>query len=230
VSLNEAVQNAKDEVVTTHWRGRYSQKRIAATVLVLVILQLPFGDLVPGSGIAPQIAREALFWVMTLLLLVYILFIEKRSLSSIGLRRPTWKSFVFGLAAALIMVGGAAVIYLAVFPALGLSPNEAGLRAVQTTPLWFQALVVVRAPIFEEIYYRGFMIGRLTEMTGVRWLAALISLMAFTFAHLSYWGWTTLIVVAFQGAILTMLYVLRRDLGANILAHFVLDATSFLLG
>jgi membrane protease YdiL (CAAX protease family) len=228
VPFNDEVQNAKDEVVTTQSRGRYSPARIAATLLVLVILQLPFGNLVPGNGIASQMGREGLFWLMTLLLVAYILFIEKRPLSSIGLTRPAWKSFVFGLAAAVIMFGGAAAIYLVVFPALGLKPNQAGLGAIQSTPFWFQALVVLRAPIFEEIYYRGFMIERLTEMTGLRWLAALISLTAFTFAHLSYWGWTTLIVVAFQGAILTILYLLRRDLSANMLAHFLVDAAAFL--
>jgi membrane protease YdiL (CAAX protease family) len=88
----------------------------------------------------------------------------------------------------------------------------------------------LRAAVFEEIYYRGFMIERLAEITRLRWLAALISLTSFTFAHVSGWGWAHLMVAAFGGAILTGLYLLRRDLASNMVAHFLTDGVGFLLG
>jgi membrane protease YdiL (CAAX protease family) len=100
---------------------------------------------------------------------------------------------------------------------------------VKSTPLWFQLLLVTRAAVFEETFYRGFAIERLTQITGRRWLAALISVLAFTFAHLEYWGWAHLIVAAFGGIALTGLYLLRRDLSANMIAHFLTDASGFLL-
>ena len=87
---------------------------------------------------------------------------------------------------------------------------------------------MARAVVYEEIFYRGFAIERLTELTRLRWLAELISFTAFTFAHLSYWGWAHLMVAAFGGAVLTALYLLRRDLSANILAHFLTDGVGFL--
>jgi len=35
--------------------------------------------------------------------------------------------------------------------------------------------LILRAAVFEEIFYRGFVIERLTEFAGHRWLAALMS-------------------------------------------------------
>jgi len=45
-----------------------------------------------------------------------------------------------------------------------------------------------------------------------------------------YWGWTHLIVAGYGGLVLTALYLLRRDLAANMLAHWLTDAVGFLLG
>ena len=194
-------------------------------IALMVVFQLPLaGHLVPGHSLAAQTGREAVYWVLSALLVGYILLVERRPLSSVGLRAPSWKSWAFGFAAAAIMVAGMACIYLVVFPALGLSANEGGLVALQATPIWFRAGVILRAAWFEELFFRGFMIERLTEITGVRSVAALISLLAFTFAHLSYWGWAHLLVAGFGGAILTGLYVLRRDLSCNMIAHLLTDA------
>jgi membrane protease YdiL (CAAX protease family) len=211
-------------------KRHHSRARIVITILVLIIFQLPLGYLVPGKGFATQVGQEGVFWALTFILVAFILFIEHRPISSIGLKRPTWKGLAFGLAGAIVMVAGFVLIYMVVFPALGLSMNEAQISAVKSTPLWFRILLVVRASVFEEIYYRGFAIERLTEITGFRWLASLISVAAFTFAHLSYWGWGHLIVAAFGGAVLTGLYLFRRDLGANMVAHFVTDGVGFLVG
>ena len=72
-------------------------------------------------------------------------------------------------------------------------------------------------------------IERITELAGKRWLAALISLLLFTAAHLSYWGWAHPLVAAFGGLVLIVLYSLR-DLGAAMLALWLTDAVGFPLG
>lgn len=129
------------------------------------------------------------------------------------------------------MVGGMASIYLVIFPALGLSPNEAGTAAVKALPFWFRVCIIVRAAVFEEMFFRGFMIERLTEITcGRRLSAAAISCALFTWLHLGYWGWAHLMVAGFGGVVLTALYLWRRDLTANIIAHLLTDAVGFLLG
>jgi membrane protease YdiL (CAAX protease family) len=121
-----------------------------------------------------------------------------------------------------------AFIYLVVFPAFNLS-DASQFDAVLSPPLWFLASLVLRAAIFEEIFFRGFMIERLSEIARSRWLAAALSLAAFTLAHLGGWGWAHLIVAGFGGFVLTVLYLWRRDLVANMIAHLVTNTVGFLL-
>ncbi len=227
----KAITQASSEVAGEDQGPHGSCLRQAVTILVLIIFQLPLaGYLAPGEGLSAQVRREGIYWVLTFFLLAYVRVAERRSLSSIGLKQPTSKSVGFGLAGALVLVAGFALIYMIIFPALGLPVNESQMAAVKSMPLWFRFLLVVRAAVFEEIYYRGFAIERLTEFTGLRWLASAISLTAFTFAHLAYWGWAHLIVAAFGGAVLTVLYICRRDLACNMLAHLITDSVGFLLG
>jgi membrane protease YdiL (CAAX protease family) len=67
------------------------------------------------------------------------------------------------------------------------------------------------------------------ELTGSRTTAALVSWAAFTIAHLGGWGWTQLIVAGYGGILLTLLYLWRRNLWANILAHWIADGAGFLM-
>lgn len=211
-------------------RTSWASTKTIATLVMLVFLDLPIGGwLFPGDSFSQQIGREGIFWALTVILLGYVLFIEHRPLSSIGLRRPTWKGVAVGLLVAILLLLGAALIVTVLFPLLGLQMNEKGMKALTSAPIWFLILVLARAAVFEEIYYRGFAIERLSEITRLRWFAAVASLAAFTFAHLTYWGWTHLILVAFAGGALTGLYLVRRDLTANITSHFVFDVCGLLL-
>lgn len=204
---------------------------ICMTILILIVFQLPMGRyLAPGDTFSARVKGEVIFWVLTAGLVLYVHFIEREPMSSIGLVRPGWKTILFGVVGAVVMVAGMALIYMVVFPALGLSTSESTMNEIMSMPLWFRVLLVVRAAVFEEIYYRGFMIERLTILTRRRWIAAFISLLAFTLAHLSDWGWAHLMIAGFGGAVLIALYLLRRDLAANMIAHFLTDAVGFLLG
>ncbi|HEX6883448.1 MAG TPA: type II CAAX endopeptidase family protein [Planctomycetota bacterium] len=206
------------------------RSRWQATVTVLILLQLPWPRwLVAGEDLSAQTMRELLFWLMATLLLIYVLWIERRPLRSVGLRKPDWRTLAWGAGGAAAMVAGMAFIYMVVLPALGLAEEEQ-LGEVRSLPLWFRVGLVTRAAVFEELYYRGFAIERIAELTGMRWLAALISLLLFTVAHLGYWGWAHLMVAGFGGLVLTVLYLLRRDLGAAMLAHWLTDGVGFLLG
>jgi membrane protease YdiL (CAAX protease family) len=75
----------------------------------------------------------------------------------------------------------------------------------------------------------GIPIERLEELTGSRLIAGVISWAAFTFVHLAAWGWPQLIVAGFGGVMLTVLYLWRRNLYSNIIAHWIADGAGFLL-
>lgn len=210
-------------------RGSLAASAGAIVLMVVFVLPIP-GWLVHGDSLTADKTRELIFWGFTTVLAAYVLFVERRPLSSIGLERPTWKTLLFGFMGAVVMVGAMAFIYTVIFPALGLSPNEPGMVAVKALPFWFRVLIVVRAAVFEEMFFRGFMIERLTEIFRLRWVAAAISLATFTLLHLGYWGWAHLMIAGCGGVVLTGLYLWRRDLGANMLAHLLTDAVGVLLG
>ena len=59
-------------------------------------------------------------------------------------------------------------------------------------------------------------------------VAAGLSLAAFSLAHWPFWGAGAALFTLLPGAILSALYVWRRDLGANILAHATTAAVQLL--
>jgi membrane protease YdiL (CAAX protease family) len=197
---------------------------LALTLGLVVFRANEFGQRYLGMGALAS--RDLFWWPLLAVTLLYVIVVERRPLASIGIHRPTWKTFALGV--------GAAVLGLAVvFPLTELAmtylhlPGQAGSAAAQQiahTPWWYRIVLVVRAALAEEIVFRGYAIERITELTGSRTLAAIVSLTVFTVAHLAFWGWTPLIGVAVAGLLLTILYLWQRDLVANIIAHFVVDA------
>jgi len=202
---------------------------VISTIAMLVILVLPLPAwFFPQLGRNTQVGRECVFWAMTLALLLWVRLVERRSLRSIGLRRAGWMTVLTGISAAAVMIAGMTLLYIVVLPAIGEQASAAKLSDLNALPLMLRIFIVLRASIFEELFYRGFAIERLAELTGSRGLAAFASLVAFTLAHVSYWGIGHLMIAAFGGAVLTGLYLWRRDLAANSIAHFITDAVAFL--
>lgn len=199
------------------------------TVALLIVVDLPLSGLIRGDSIAATVEREGLFWVLTAVIIVFVLTVERRPLASIGIARPTWKTLLFGVLGGAVATAAIAAIYLIVYPLLHVQPDIGPGSGIPSLPFWLKLAIVVRAAVFEEVFYRGFAIERLTELTRSRRLAAAISLIAFTVAHLNGWGVAHLLVAACGGVVLTGLYLWRRDLVCNTIAHFTTDAIGFLL-
>lgn len=196
----------------------------AAALGLIIVFALPIaGWIVPGETLAATIAREAIYWAMAAAIVAFVVVIERRPLASIGLVAPRGSTVLYGVAGGVVALGGLALLYYFVLPMLG-SNLDAKLGAVTHWPFALRVEIVVRAAVFEELLYRGFMIERLTEMLRVRWATALISLVAFAAGHLSFWGWGSLLTAGWGGLVLTVLYLWRRDLGANMVAHALTDA------
>jgi membrane protease YdiL (CAAX protease family) len=120
------------------------------------------------------------------------------------------------------------VIYGVVFPALHLKMNTGAMSTIIQTPVWYRFILVTRAAVAEETLFRAYPIERIGELTGSAVIAALISWAAFTYAHLSSWGAAQLIVAGYGGIILTGLYLWRRNIWANMIAHWIADGSGFL--
>jgi len=203
---------------------------VAGLLLTLGIALLPLGAW--GrlySGLGRLLGNEILWWVAVVAILLYVAFVERRPFASIGFRRPDIFDLVLAAIAGVLMVAGIEFIYSIVFPLLHLKMNVGEMRSVLQTPFWYRFILVTRAAVAEELLFRGYPIERLNELTGSQAVAAVVPWAAFTYAHLSTWGAAQLIVAGYGGVILTGLYLWRRNLWANMLAHWIADGAGFLL-
>jgi membrane protease YdiL (CAAX protease family) len=191
---------------------------------------LPLGPLGRTySGLGKLLGGEVLWWIAVVVLLLYVGVVERRPFSSIGFRRPNWVDIVAAIVVAVLGVGGIVLIYSKLFPALHLQMNMAAMGRLIHTPYWYRVLLVTRAAVAEELLFRGYPIPRLEELTRSRGFAALLSWAAFTYAHLSYWGAAQLIIAGWGGLLFTALFLWRRNLWANMIAHWLSDGAGFLL-
>lgn len=180
------------------------------------------------SGLGPLMGGEVLWWCLFAAIIIYVLLVERRPFSSIGYLRPRITDIACGIGAAIVMFLGIGIIYQVVLPAFHVHIGRQ-LGTVIATPLWFRFLTVTRAAFVEETLFRGYGIERLGELTRSRWLAGLITWALFTIAHLSSWGWGQVAIAAFGGLVLTLLYLWRRNLTGNIIAHWMTDGAAFIL-
>lgn len=191
---------------------------------------LPLGQWgIAYSGLGLPLGREVFWWAAVSAALLYIALVERRRFSSIGFRRPKLLDIVLAAIVGILMVAGIIIIYQVLFPLLHLRMNASQMKALMETPFWYRVLLVTRAAVAEELMFRGYPIERLNELTGSRVLAGIITWAAFTYAHLGSWGAAQLIVAGYGGVLLTILYLWRRNLWANMLAHWIADGAGFLL-
>jgi membrane protease YdiL (CAAX protease family) len=82
----------------------------------------------------------------------------------------------------------------------------------------------------EEVLFRSYTIERLTQIVGRRWLAGLITMVAFTLLHLLSWDWIHVLTMVLPGSImLTLLYLWRRSLAFVVIVHAIINAPLLLL-
>jgi membrane protease YdiL (CAAX protease family) len=140
--------------------------------------------------------------------------------AELGIRWPGWRDILSSLAGVIVAfaLSGAASRFVVM-------PSSVSLQKLAAVPLELRVLLVLTAAICEEFLYRGFGIEELAFLTGKRWLAALLSLVLFTVSHAGLYGLSAaLIIPGLVGAVLTGLYLWRRNLPSCMLMHAIMDA------
>jgi membrane protease YdiL (CAAX protease family) len=151
---------------------------------------LPLGTWGRKAGLlGPLASVEIFWWVAVAVVLLYVVFVERLPLSSIGIRAFGIVSGIAGVIAGVLLVVGAVVIYFRIFPLLHLKMNTGEMNKLLESPFWYRFALVTRAAVAEEVLFRGYPIERIEELSGRRWVAPAISWAAFTYAHLGSWGW-----------------------------------------
>jgi len=172
----------------------------------------------PPFSFPAAIWRESLNFVCAVALLLIIRLGERLPFRSVGIGNATIKSsLAWGGIIAFVCVVLAAII-----AALTHYNGGQSGAALAKLPLWLVTLIVLRAGVLEELFYRGYAIERLEALGLNRFWAGTIPLLIFGIAH---WtgGWANIVIALVLGAVLTLFYLWRRDLVANMIGHFVVD-------
>jgi membrane protease YdiL (CAAX protease family) len=208
--LAESSRTAATSRVT--WIG------LCVSLFSLIAVSRFFHALAPHPGVALSLAREAAMFACAGLVLWIVRRRERLPLASIGIgTSPLWKSLAWGVVMAATCVIPAALI--AKYAGYG---HSAASHNFNNLPVWLIFLVVVRAGVVEEFFYRAYSIDRLQRLGLGRIASSLIPLAIFVAAHAS--GGLVNVLMAFVlGAIFTAFYLWRRDLVSNVVGHFLID-------
>lgn len=188
------------------------------SLLGILIIRSAAGWIAPHPGPTAVLLRELVTLGTAAGLLLLVRYWEKRPLTSIGIGTSAlWKSLLWGLG--LSVLCAAAALILAKLTDYGGGERAA---AFERLPLGVMTLVVFRAGIVEELFYRGYAMERLRD-AGLKPAAAfLLPLLIFALAHYP-GGWANILIALVLGGILAGFYAWRRDLTANIIAHTLVD-------
>jgi len=206
------IRNPKSAFRNATWIGLF------LSLFAMLLVRQTVAYFSPTLTFTAAIWKESLIWVSAIVLLILVRRGERLPFTSVGLGTSTWwKSILWGLviAVASAIVGGV----LAALTGYGHGPGSA---AFEKLPLWLITLIVFRAGVVEELFYRGYAIERLQALGLNRYWAAAIPLLIFGLGH---WtgGAANIVSALALGAILAGFYLWRRDLIANMIGHFAVD-------
>jgi membrane protease YdiL (CAAX protease family) len=203
----------------------------APLLLSCVIAPWLMSRLSPSAVLA---VFQIYYSVLALLVVIIVCYWERRPLRSIGFRWLTMKEVGLALLAGIVL--------FALIPALVIVmervfriPTQTRMTAVAAQfakcPIWLLVLLAANAGFVEEIIYRGYCMERLRGLTGRMWPGAVLVLVVFTALHaLNGLGVGYVVGVVFPlAALLTGLYLWKRNLTLNIAVHFLTDFLALVL-
>jgi membrane protease YdiL (CAAX protease family) len=207
-----------DELATTSRISAATWLGLFLSLFGVVIIRQAFRFFTPDMPANAVAWRETLIWLIAAALLFLVRRGERLPFQSIGLGTSSWwKSILWGLVIAVAC--SAFAVLLIKLTKYGQGPAS---TAFDKLPLGLVTMIVLRAGIVEELFYRGYAIERLQALGLGRLFSAAIPLVIFAFAH---WtgGAANILIALVLGAILAGFYLWRRDLVANIIGHFLVD-------
>ena len=119
--------------------------------------------------------RESLNWVCAIVLLLIIRFGERLPFRSVGIGRASIQS---SLAWGGVIAVVCAVLAFGIVALTHYTGGSSG-AALAKLPLWLITLIVFRAGVLEELFYRGYAIERLEALGLNRFWAGTIPLLIF---------------------------------------------------
>ncbi len=182
-----------------------------------------FNQFVPGQLTDTDvIIRELSVFAVTGILIWIIYSGEKLDLSSIGLHNRHWgKSLLLSLII-VILSFAITLLCLAIFKVVGISFGGGGAGRYDNISPAVMTLIMLRAGVVEEICYRGYLMERLEKISNSWLVFFLLPSLMFGLLHYKQ-GIGGVIVASALGLLISYVYWKKRDLKANIIAHFTVD-------
>lgn len=214
----QSISAARPKASTATWIGLF------IALFGILIVRWAVSQFYPSLSFTATIVKESLIWLCVIGLVLIIRRGEDLPLKSINIgTAPLKSSILWGvILAALCGIVGGVIVGLTHFKG-----GELG-QALSKLPFWLVLLVVVRAGVVEELFYRGYAIERLQLLGLNRYWAGIIPLLIFGFAHVTN-GWANVILALALGLVLMVVYLWRRDLVANMMGHFLIDFVSIVI-
>jgi uncharacterized protein len=214
------MRNSVDEV---------PRAQVAAAIVLSAGMFLAVRAFFPalGSATPTDVAlREAALLVLSGLLLLYVLLVERLPTMQLGWRpRLASAGWGVGLCVCLIAAG---FITISVGRAFGLEQDTQVLRMLARQPAWLLLVVAVTAGMTEELAFRAVLIDHIASLLHSRFAGAIVSLLLFSAFHMNGWRLTQFFFVLPSAVILTSFYLWKRDVLACIVGHALMDALGLL--
>ena len=165
---------------------------------------------------------------LSFLVFLWIPKVEKKNMASIGLGKFKWRHLGWGvLVYVLVLI--ASFISSLVLESAGLP----SLRSLQPMikGYGFATLfgLFLTGTFLEEVFYRGYLIERMTILTRHWWIAAFVSWLLFTLVHLKFFGLGPTIDTSVISAALVLLYLKEKSIWPCIVVHGINDVLAFLI-
>lgn len=175
-------------------------------------------------------AGQVLRWLAALLLILFVVFVEREQLSSIGIRPLRRADALLAVLAAVvtIVVGGG--LYL-LMHGPGFDPTTQHGQLMSFGVLG-RLHIDINAAVVEEFFFRGLLIERLIRIFGRPWLAGSVSFVLFVGSHYLSGSASlveTLTATAAGGLAFVLLYLRTRNVIATGIAHAICDLPNVVL-
>lgn len=162
------------------------------------------------------------------LLCWWVPHVERAPLTSIGAGPFRWRHVWEGVGAFALAVGASAASGKAL-TAVGLPTARTLQPVLRRYRGSTRAALFITGTVLEEIVYRGYVMDRLIQLTGRPWIAGLIDWLAFSGAHLKFFGPGPTLDVGPLSATLISLYARERTLWPVVVLHGLNDALAFIV-
>ncbi len=210
---------------------------IVVTFVVLLFPSVVRTFLSQGFAYHPidlrQYASIVISGTIAMVLIWFILHKDGEGFWDIGLRFDKFTSeFFTGLGVLFLILfslSTLAIILSLVFNASELTKISEQNKKLATmfsgiNPFLIPPLCIF-VGIYEELWFRGFLITRLSRIYQDKWFLVIVSSFLFAIAHL-YQSWFNVVIIFFLGIVFGHLFLSRRSLISPIVVHTGFDIVS----